>query len=155
MFGKTYGAVKFVTKDFIKNENQFAYIRRYKSDLKESVPTFFNAIKTNEEFPDHNLKSDNKKFYCDNQECGFAFTLSTAQDLKSSNFNKVKNIIFDEFIIDEGQKKYYLQNEVEVFLNLIETIARMRDVRIFMLGNAGNILTNPYFLYFDLSLPYR
>ncbi len=82
-------------------------------------------------------------------------TLSTAQDLKSANFDKVVNIIFDEFIIDEGQKKYYLQNEVETFLNLIETIARMRKVRIFLLGNAGNILTNPYFLYFDLSVPYN
>lgn len=82
-------------------------------------------------------------------------TLSTAQDLKSSNYDDVTTIIFDEFIIDEGQKKYYLQNEVETFLNLVETIARMRKVRIFLLGNAGNVVTNPYFLYFDLSLPYN
>lgn len=54
-----------------------------------------------------------------------------------------------------GQKKYYLHNEVDVFLNLIETIARMRDVRVFLLGNAGNIITNPYFLYFDLQIPYN
>lgn len=81
-------------------------------------------------------------------------TLSTAQDLKSSNFNKVKNLIFDEFMIEEGQKKYYLKNEVEIFLNLVETIARLRDVRIFLLGNAVSV-TNPYFLYFDLSLPYN
>ena len=54
-----------------------------------------------------------------------------------------------------GQKKYYLHNEVEVFLNLIETIARMRNVRVFLLGNAGNIITNPYFLYFDLNIPYN
>lgn len=60
-------------------------------------------------------------------------TLSTAQDLKSSNFSKVKYIIFDEFIIEEGQKKYYLNNEVFIFLNLIETIARLRDVKIFLL----------------------
>ena len=32
-------------------------------------------------------------------------TLSTAQDLKSSNFDKVKTIIFDEFIIDERSKE--------------------------------------------------
>lgn len=76
------------------------------------------------------------KFYCDDSLFGHAMTLSTAQDLKSSNFNCVKTIIFDEFIIEPGQKKYYLQNEVFVFLNLIETIARLRDVRIFLLGNA-------------------
>lgn len=82
-------------------------------------------------------------------------TLSTAQDLKSANFSKVTTIIFDEFIIEEGQKKYYLNNEVLIFLNLIETIARMRDIKVFLLGNPANIYTNPYFLYFDLSLPYN
>lgn len=60
-------------------------------------------------------------------------TLSTAQDLKSTNFSNVTNLIFDEFIIEEGQKKFYLNNEVEVFLNLVETIARLRDIKIFML----------------------
>ena len=66
-------------------------------------------------------------------------TLSTAQDLKGSNFPNVTTLIFDEFIIEEGQKKYYLHNEVFVFLNLIETIARMRDVRVFLLGNPANV----------------
>lgn len=152
--GKTYGAVKFVTSQFIKKNEQFAYIRRYKSDLKNSVPTFFTSVINNNEFDNH-LYNKGNLFYCDGDICGYAMTLSTAQDLKSSNFDNVKNIIFDEFIIDEGQKKYYLQNEVETFLNLVETIARLRKVRIFLLGNAGNILTNPYFLYFDLSVPYN
>lgn len=31
----------------------------------------------------------------------------------------------------------------------------MRDIRVILLGNAGNIITNPYFLYFDLSIPYN
>lgn len=80
--------------------------------------------------------------------------LSTAQDLKGSDFSKVKNIIFDEFIIEKGQKKVYLQNEVQTFLRLLETLGRMRDIRVFMLGNATDIV-NPYFLYFDLHLPYN
>lgn len=152
--GKTYSVSKFSIHDFLKNKNEFSYIRRYKPELRQSVPQFFEAIKANNEFPDCSFFSKSNKFYCNNQICGHAMTLSTAQDLKSSNFNKVKNIIFDEFIIEEGQRKYYLQNEVEVFLNLIETIARLRDVRIFLLGNAVTS-TNPYFLYFDLTLPYN
>lgn len=94
-------------------------------------------------------------FYCDGSVCGYGMTLSTAQDLKSVNFSKVKKIIFDEFIIEEGQKKTYLQNEVFIFLNLLETLGRMRDIQVFLLGNPANIYTNPYFLYFDLSLPYN
>lgn len=154
--GKTYGISKFVVDDFIKHKNEFAYIRRYKSELKKAVPNFFQALQTNQEFPNNELSSKGYNFYCDKQNFGYAMTLSTAQDLKSSNFSNVKTIIFDEFIIEEGQKKFYLQNEVFVFLNLIETIARMRDnVRVFMLGNAGNLYTVPYFLFFDITIPYN
>lgn len=151
--GKTYGAVKFVTKEFIKKGHQFVYLRRYKSDLKKSVPTFFDSLITNQEFPDNKLESKGSNLYIDGNLAGYALTLSTAQDLKSANFDKVKYIIFDEFIIDQGQKKYYLSNEVEVFLNLLESIARTRDIRVFLLGNAGNLITNPYFLYFGLTVP--
>ena len=80
-------------------------------------------------------------------------TLSTAQQLKSTNFPDVYYIIFDEFIIEEGQG-HYLKNEVKSFLGLIETIARTRDVKVFMLANAVSEV-NPYFLFFDLSLPYN
>lgn len=150
--GKTYSCSKFVTKQFIKKGEQFAYIRRYKSDLKKSVPKFFEALNKNEEFPGHKLYTKGDSFFIDDKQCGYAFTLSTAQDLKSSNFSNVKYIIFDEFILEEGQK-HYIKNEVESLLGLIETIARLRDIKIFMLANAVTI-ANPYFIYFDLSLPY-
>lgn len=151
--GKTYGATKFVIRQFIKKGEQFAYIRRYKPEIKKAVPNFFESVNNNNEFNNH-LYTKGNTFYCDDSICGYAMTLATAQDLKSTNFSKVKNIIFDEFIIEEGQKKYYLKNEVFTFLNLIETISRLRDVRIFMLANSASS-TNPYFLYFDLSLPYN
>lgn len=58
-------------------------------------------------------------------------------------------------LLKNGQKKQYLANEVFIFLNLLETIGRMRDIQVFMLGNPANIYTNPYFLYFNLSLPFN
>ena len=151
--GKTYGAVKFVTKEFIKKGHQFVYLRRYKSDLKKSVPTFFDSISNNNEFPDHKLSSKGNSLFIDDKQAGFAVTLSTAQDLKSANFDQVKYIIFDEFILEDGQG-HYLKNEVDVFLGLIETISRLRDVKVLLLGNSANIV-NPYFLFFDLHLPYQ
>ena len=151
--GKTYSTSKFVTKQFINKGYEFAYIRRYKTELKKSVPKFFSPLITNDEFHGHDLKTNGDKFYIDGKVAGYSMTLSTAQDLKSTNFDKVKYIIFDEFIIEEGQK-HYLKNEVENFLGLVETIARMRDVKIFMLGNAVTI-ANPYFIFFDLTLPYN
>ena len=151
--GKTYGASKFVTSRFINKGEEFVYIRRYKSELAKSVPEFFKALINNDEFPDHKLATKGNKFMIDEKIAGYSFSLSTAQSLKSTNFPKVKTIIFDEFIIEEGQN-HYIKNEVENFLGAIESIARTRDVRVFMLANAVTI-TNPYFIYFDISLPYN
>lgn len=85
---------------------------------------------------------------------GYAIPLSTTTIFKSVNFEKVTTIIFDEFIIDKGTY-HYLQNEVKILLEFVETVFRLRDnVRVFFLANAISS-TNPYFLYFDLSLPYN
>ena len=98
--GKTYGISKFVVKQFIKNNDEFAYIRRFKTELKEAAPNFFNPLINNKEFTNQ-LSNKGNKFYCDGKTCGYAMTLSTAQNLKSSNFEKVKYIIFDEYLIEE------------------------------------------------------
>lgn len=151
--GKTYSVTKFVTKEFIKKGHEFAYIRRYKTELSKSAPSFFNALINNDEFKGHTLVTKGSKFLIDDKVAGYSMTLSTAQNLKSTNYPNVKYLIFDEFIIETGQN-HYLKNEVDIFLGLIETIARMRDVKVFLLGNAVSI-TNPYFIYFDLTLPYN
>lgn len=148
--GKTYGISKFSVKQFLKKGEQFSYIRRYKSELNEAKTQFFSEISKNNEFPKNKLYNKGYSFYCDDKLCGFGMTLSTAQNLKSKNFSNVKNIIFDEFIPEGG--KHYLPNEVHIFLNLIETISRLRDIRVFLLGNAVSLI-NPYFLYFDLKIP--
>lgn len=153
--GKTYGATKFMIHNFIKKKEQFVIIRRYKTELKETLSTFFDSMIKNEEFPEHKFSVVGNKFLIDGEVAGFGIVLSTSQNLKGSNFDKVTTICFDEYAIEPGQKKYYLPNDVIVFLNLIETIARMRDVRVFMLGNPADIYTNPYFTYFGLSVPYN
>ena len=151
--GKTYGAIKFVTNRYINYGEEFVYLRRYKTELKESVPKFFSAINNNKEFPNNKLSSNNNTFFCDGKPFGYALPLSTANILKSTTFNKVKTIIFDEFIIDKGTY-HYLSNEVVQLLDIIETIGRLRNIRVLFLGNAISI-TNPYFTYFDLTLPYQ
>lgn len=154
--GKTYSAKKFCIRRFLKTGEQFVYLRRYKTELSESVgdekeAKFFKKIKS--EFPDHKFKVSGDKLYCDNKICGYALSLSTALILKSAEFDKVKTIIFDEFIIDGGSSYHYFRNEVEQFLEFYESIARLRDVRVLFLANAISI-TNPYFTYFNITLPY-
>ena len=146
--GKTYGAIKFCISRFLKKGEQFAYIRRYKTELNEARSKIFKSLKQNNEFV-NNLYNKGNTFYCDDKICGFGMTLSTAQNLKSSNYDDVKTIIFDEFIPQSG--KHYLKDEVYTFLNLIETISRLRETRVILLGNADDLI-NPYFLYFDISI---
>lgn len=151
--GKTYSTTKFVVKKFLETGDEFVYVRRYKTEMQISKPKFFEALITNGEFEGHELSSKGENFYIDGRIAGYSMTLSTAQNRKGSNFPRVKYIIFDEFIIEEGQN-HYLKNEVENFLGLIESVARMRDVKVFLLANAVTI-TNPYFIYFDIHLPYN
>ena len=152
--GKTYGAKKWCINKFLKKKEQFIYLRRYKTELHESAgdsDKFFKALYN--EFKNHDLKISGNKILCDKKTMGYTIALSTANILKSTSFDGVTTIIFDEFIIDKGCY-HYLQNEVEQMLDLIETIARLRNIRIIFLGNAISI-TNPYFIYFNLSLPYK
>lgn len=147
--GKTYGCKEWAILDFIKNKNQFVYVRRYKEELKK-ITTFFADIAG--AFPDHNFKVRGKEFYIDDELAGVAMALSTAKINKSNSYPNVTKIIFDEFILDKGVY-HYLQDEVIQFLELYETIARTRDVRVYFISNALTI-SNPYFIYFDIRLPY-
>lgn len=148
--GKTYGAKKLTLKKFIKNGDEFIYLRRYKSEFDHGKnKTFFDAIIKNDEFPNRELTVDGDHYYLDGVRCGSAIPLSTSRGLKSMDFSKVKYIIFDEFIISNNSRTKYLPDEVSVFLDFYETVARDRDVIVLFLSNTVTIV-NPYFLYFNL-----
>lgn len=163
--GKSYGAKQWAIDNFIKNKEQFGYIRRYKDDLKEPMIQFFKDIEMR--YPDFEFKVDSKYFYirmkpADPNEkwteqdiAGYGFTLSTANNKKSISYPKITTLIYDEFLIDKGNQTY-LSDEPIKLLNLYETIARPGTdhprVVLFMLANALSI-TNPYFLFWNLRMP--
>lgn len=156
--GKSYGAKKFVAKHFIKKSKQFVYLRRYKTELKKAmmkngVPIFFDQIKNDPDLKNHTFSNKSDTMYIDDKLAGFAMPLSIANILKSSTYEDVDTIIFDEFLIDKSNY-HYLQNEVIQLLDVIETVARLRDIRVIFLGNAISI-TNPYFDFFNIHLPYN
>ncbi len=148
--GKTYGAKKFGLDNFLKKDSQFFYVRRYDTEL-EKINQFWDDIA--ERYPDHELTVNSGKFLCDKEICGHYNALTKARVLKSTPFPKVTDIIFDEFIIDKKGYQRYLTDEVVSFLEMYSTIARLRDVRVWFLSNALT-MTNPYFLYWDINLPY-
>lgn len=154
--GKTYSAKHRGVKNFINKGEQFIYLRRYQTELDEMFVNgegkLFKDTIRDKVFPGHKLDNDDELIYVDDRIAGYMIALTKAQHLKSVPFPEISMIIFDEFIIDKG-KLTYLNNEVIAFLELYETIARLRNnVVVFFLSNAITVL-NPYFIYFDLRLP--
>lgn len=157
--GKSYGAKRLVLKKWLKSGEQFIYLRRYKTELDTALVTFWDDIVANGEFEGHKLGVRKSKmlstFTCDGKICGYAVPLSTSNILKSTAFPDVKLIVFDEFLLDTGSGSYhYIRGEVEMVLDAIETVGRLKDIQVIFLGNATSQV-NPYFAYFNLSLPYN
>jgi len=150
--GKTYGILKHCIRRFIQKGEQFVYVRRYKTELKD-FKLILDPFIANEEFKDHKLEIKGMKVYVDNKIAGHGIQLSNAITKKSTPFPMVGSIVFDEFIIDKGNI-HYMTNEVTAFMELYESISRLRDVRTYFLGNAISI-ANPYFMYFGLTIPYN
>lgn len=145
--GKTYSSKERVLKNFVRDGEQFVYLRRYETEIKPGkMNLLFNDVKSAE---NHVIEVKGGTFYCDDEVMGYALCLSKAAQYKSIPFPDVTVIIFDEFIIDQGMVRY-LDNEVETFCEMYSTIARLRDVKVLFLSNAITV-TNPYFIYFDIK----
>lgn len=156
--GKSYGSKIAVMKKYLKTGEQFIYLRRYKTELDTALTTFWNDVADDPTLKDHKLAVKKSKtlteLLCDGKVCGYAVPLSTANILKSTPFPKVKTIIFDEFLLDVGGSHRYLRNEMTMFLDVIETVFRLREGQTILLGNCLAPHTSPYFAYWDLELPY-
>lgn len=159
--GKTYGLLKYEIERYQKTGARFLYVRRTDEELKKLTTQkrgrIFNHVQV--EFEGYDLWAESNVLHIDKEVCGYAQALSTARKMKSDALDNVRDIIFDEFIIDTTtSQQRYLPDEVTAFLELYESIARPGtrdyDVRCWFLGNAISS-TNPYFDYFDLKMPYK
>lgn len=148
-YGKSYGSKAMVIRNFLKRKEQFVYCRRYKTELTEFIK-FFDDIR--QAFPNHKFEIKGKTAYIDDEICGYAIPLSMSQKYKSTPYPNVTTIIFDEFIIDTSTCiMRYISNEVEMFLDLFETVARKRDnVKAYLLANFITEV-NPYFIFFNVT----
>lgn len=151
--GKTYGAKKRAIKQFLDKGYQFVYLRRYQEELMETAESYFNDIILNNEFPDTVIEYKNGCYFVNDELAGYSMALTKAKDYKSISYPLVYLIIFDEFLIEDNGYARYLKNEVKQFLNFYMSIDRYRGCTVFFLANSVTMV-NPYFLYFDLNLPY-
>ena len=158
--GKTYAALLYGLKRFVATGEQFAYIRRWREDLrgKRAENLFSNHVANGaiEEITNGECNAifylsgkwylakydaEKKKYFPQNTPFCYGFCLSEQEHEKSSSYPNVTTIIFDEFLT----RRYYLPDEFMLFMNLLSTIIRQRDnVKVFMLGNTINKYC-PYF----------
>lgn len=145
--GKTFGGKKLCINRFKKTKSQFVWVRRYRTEI-DTLSDFWADIRSF--YPNDELSQKGQELYINGELAGYLIALSTSMQLKSVAFPLVKTVIMDEFIIDKGRLNY-LRNEVQVFMELFETIARMRDnVTAIFFGNAISIV-NPYFDFFKIT----
>lgn len=148
--GKTFHFTRWGIDDFKKTGHQTVWVRRYQTELDEMLTNgkFFDAVR--EYYPNDELTVEGNLGYVNGEVAFYFIALSTSRQLKSNNYPFVNKIIFDEFIIDKGRITY-LKAEVEVFLDLYETVARTRDnVRAVLLANSVTVV-NPYFLFWNIK----
>lgn len=148
--GKTFHFTRWGIDDFKKNKNQTVWVRRYQTEIDEMLLNgkFFDAVR--EYYPNDELTIEGNLGKVNGEVAFYFIALSTSRQLKSNNYPFVNKIVFDEFIIDKGRVTY-LKAEVEVFLDLYETVARTRDnVRAILLANSITIV-NPYFLFWNIK----
>lgn len=162
--GKTYSVLEYALKKWIDTKEEFAIIRRYDEDFKRGrgqkmVDTLIiNGLGENvvEKLTKGKYnyiqyysrcwficKRENDKIV-DKYEIpiGYAFSLGDMEHDKSTSYNNVTTILFDEFIT----RTFYYPDEFVIFTNVLSTIIRDRDnVSIFMCGNTINLYGCPYF----------
>lgn len=158
--GKTYGCSADAVNRWIKNKEQFIYLRRNQEELI-TKNQFFDAFK--HEFPEWDFRVEGRVAYAapastrDDKKrkweiCGHFVALTQAQNYKGGNFPRVGTIIFDEFIIEKGYNRY-LPGEVQVLTNFYSTIARGRageSVKLYLLSNSIE-MSNPYFIHYGID----
>lgn len=167
--GKTYCIqAEEILKKYIETGEQGAIIRRFEEDYRgaKGQETFTGVTSSdngNKISEMTNGKWTGIKYYsarwylCKKDEDGkiitddtpfcYAFCLTGVIHYKSTSYNNITTVLFDEFLTRE----YYLADEFVKFTDLLSTIIRDRDnVIIWMLGNTVNKYC-PYFEEMGLS----
>lgn len=163
--GKTTCAKMWCVDDFLRHGNRFVWVRRYGTEIygdkrkgiEGCAKDFFKKIQ--KWYPKVKFEVKAGRCYINDKDAGQFIALSTSSALKGVDFPDVNKIVFDEFIITEGSKYYYLNNEMTLLLDLYSTVIRPitdengveeRTGKMWLLANAITF-AHDYFYYFDIK----
>lgn len=144
--GKSYAVDKYIIDNFFLKGEQFGFIKRYEEDIKSKyMSEVFNHLEEYilEEY-NHRIKFYRGQWlvYEDGTEgkisdCkvfGYAFSLANVNRTKATSYPLITTLLFEEFMSIDCR---YLDDEINLLLNLVSTVGRQRtNLKIFMLANA-------------------
>lgn len=161
--GKSYAAKKETLEYAFKTgKASIALVRRFEDDIKNAAMTeYFDDNNENKGAPGDikkitgGLYTDvacirGELFFCNRdeitgkyiagQKCGRVFAMNIDLRYKSRQFPELHDIIFEEFVTNQ----YYLRDEPMRFQQLVSTLLRKREGRVFMIANTISRVC-PYF----------
>lgn len=166
--GKSFAVKEDLIKRALENNEQFAYIRRYKEDCKQyMIQEYFsdiicdkNGVRHLEEWSKgqyNDILVDKQSIYLAHtdedgkvtkgQKLGRMFGLSWATHYKSLSFPEITTAVYEEFVTDSA---YLSDSEPSMFMNLISTIFREKRARVYLVGNNISRI-NPYLNEWQLT----
>lgn len=160
--GKTSAAKIEALQHYEQTGRKTVWVRRYTKELDKVIPTFMGGVESlknpdaSPAIKDVDRYKVVKKSVIDtnsetNTEVIKFVPLTTALYLKSADFSDFDYMVFDEFLIPLGSVRY-IKNEVFLFLELVNSILRLRDnFSVFCLANHVSNF-NPYYDYFNLAV---
>ena len=158
--GKSYAVKKHCVKEAIENDNLFVYVRRTPEECMSSrVQQYFMDCPvselTNDEYTGiaakagklHLVKYDGVTGReMKGKLIGYYLEAGKASRYKSLSYPSCTNIIFEEFTTDSG----YLPNEPERFQQIVSTVFRNVDGKVYLIGNTITRVC-PYFYEWKLE----
>ena len=151
--GKSYAVKEKCLMKAYRDEGLFIYMRRYQFDCKTSdIAAYFADMPirsiTNGEYEGISVYRG-EIFFCNYDEnrkeirgklAGRAVYLSGLEHFKSQAFPDITDVIYEEFVTN----RMYLPEEPRMLMQFISTIARDRDITVWMIGNTISRVC-PYF----------
>ena len=142
--GKTVSAWRWVLKRFIKHGEMFVWLRLTEAPVKKAsrndsntlVPKFIlQQLRLDSVFMKGSTIYVNKEINgkIHTMTAGIMDSISTFYSSKGQDMSEFTNVVFDEINRESGERNTF--DVTRAFINQIETIVRMRKIRVLMLGN--------------------
>lgn len=144
--GKSFSVTRRALDNFFNYGEEFIICKRYEEDIKSKTAS--TMLKNQEDYIleeyGYKIKFYHGKWYAykdgesdklkDCRLMGHTMSINNSDRLKGGQYPNVTTIILEEFM---SMSCTYLPDEINMFINLVSTVARHRtNIKVYLLGNA-------------------